>query len=98
MQMMEARSRQHGGLAFGRKLGPACEHCRKHGGAQQAFGWVISGDLTGPYGLLVGRVQQLEARPALELALRVFAGRRVDVALAGLAQEARFDHQVALRR
>src|SRR5439155_25912722 len=44
----------------------------------------------------VRRIEQLESGPAFELALRIFAGRRIDVALAGLAQEARLDHEVAL--
>src|SRR5262245_19840807 len=44
------------------------------------------------------RVEQLEPGPAFELALRILAGRRIDVALARLAQEARLDHQVALCR
>src|SRR5205823_11951424 len=48
------------------------------------------------YSTPIGRVEQLEPRPAFELALRVLAGRRIDLALAGLAQEARLDHQVAL--
>src|SRR5438093_3261796 len=42
------------------------------------------------------RIEHLEPGPAFELALRIFAGRRIDVALAGLAQEARLDHEVAL--
>src|SRR6266705_2072330 len=46
----------------------------------------------------IGRVEQLEPRPAFELALRVLAGCRIDLALAGLAQKARLDHQVALGR
>src|SRR5437879_978728 len=47
--------------------------------------------------LLVARVHQFEARPALELARRVVAAHRVDVALPRLAQEARIDRQVPLR-
>src|SRR5215471_8559284 len=45
----------------------------------------------------IRRIEQLEPGPAFELALGVFAGRGVDVALPGLAQEVRLDHQVALR-
>src|SRR6266511_3815030 len=46
----------------------------------------------------VTRIEYLEPRPALELALSVVSRRRVDVALARLAQEARLDGQVALGR
>src|SRR5438093_1011485 len=48
--------------------------------------------------LLVIRIEQLEPRPALELVDGKFVRRRVDVALAGLAQEPGLDHQLALRR
>src|ERR1700730_16710418 len=46
----------------------------------------------------VGRIQQLKARPALELAFGVFARHRVDVALAALAQKTRRHREMALRR
>src|SRR5215813_2257475 len=48
------------------------------------------------YSAPVRGVEQLEPGPAFELALRILAGRRIDVALARFAQEARLDHQVAL--
>src|SRR5262249_7137290 len=48
--------------------------------------------------LLVARVENLEPGPALVGAGPGLAADRIDVTLAGLAQEARFDHQVALGR
>src|SRR5262249_33872909 len=44
------------------------------------------------------RIHQLEAGPALVLAGAVLARRRIGLALAGLAQEARLDGEVALGR
>src|SRR5215475_12244502 len=44
------------------------------------------------------RIEQLEAGPALVLAGAVLAGRRIGLALAGLAQEMRLDCDVALGR
>src|SRR5215470_4843296 len=46
----------------------------------------------------IRRIEQLEPGPAFELALCVFAGCRIGLALAGLAQETRLDHQMAFRR
>src|ERR1700692_3674854 len=48
--------------------------------------------------LPVARIHQLEPGRAFELAGRVVAGRGVDVALAGLAQEARVEGHAALGR
>src|ERR1700726_4613682 len=51
-----------------------------------------------PSRLPVDRIHELKPGRALELARRIVAGRRVDVALAGLAQEARVERHPALRR
>src|SRR5262245_20791431 len=51
-----------------------------------------------PSRLIVIRIHQFETRPALELAGRGFAGGRIDVALARLAQEAGFHKEIALGR
>src|ERR1700691_3971053 len=47
--------------------------------------------------LSIGWVEQLEARPAFELAMGVFLGLRIDGALARLAQKMRLDSHGTLR-